>query len=98
MSANRYFANEPILPHQNAEVYEADRLDRFLRSLKESRHKPDNLWGEYDGQTISIFKNRYGNFQWSIDDGDGITFSKRQFDGQVDAARALLNRLQGRVD
>ena len=68
--------------------------DQFAAGFK--RSKKGNLWRNYEGLTVVIFRRQGDDwFSWSITDTDdeGPRFSPRPFDTEADAMDALCDEL-----
>lgn len=60
------------------------------------RSKRGNLWRNWEGKTLTIFKRDDGYFGWSIADNNGVRFSPGGYGSEAEAAGGLWDRTEGR--
>ncbi len=53
------------------------------------RSNKGNVWREWDGVTITIFRRQDGRWGWCIADEDGPRYSTGGYETQADARTAL---------
>lgn len=83
---------------QETNVYE-DLLaarDEFEKGFERSRK--GNLWQEYEGRTVSVFRRTDDLYYWSIADGDGPEYSPEGYESEEDAVGELWFVLSPGVD
>lgn len=66
-------------------------LDDFASGFKQS--KRGNWWRTWDGLNLTIFRNRYGRWQYCIADSDGPHWSRNAYDSEGEAMESLYYKL-----
>ena len=67
--------------------------ESFSSGFRQSRK--GNWWREWDGLTLTIFRNRYGRWQYCVADPDGPHWSHNAYDTEGEAMDSLFYELTG---
>jgi hypothetical protein len=63
------------------------------------RSQKDNLWREFDGKRVTVFRHRDGSYGWSITESNEgthkVTYTSQRYRDQESATFALFEALGG---
>lgn len=70
-------------------------FESFFGGFRRSRR--GNLWREYGGQVVTVFRHKDGRYGWSVDDGDRTRFPPwgRDLASELDALDDLWHEVAG---
>jgi hypothetical protein len=64
---------------------------RFVATLRRSAR--GNLWREFGGLTVTVFKRGEGSYAWCIAGSDGKRYSQAPYEDEHEAAMSLASEL-----
>jgi hypothetical protein len=65
--------------------------EQFVAGFRRSQN--GDLWREFEGKGVTVFRHRDGTYGWSIDEGGEVSFSSDRYEDEESAMFALFQAL-----